>query len=57
MPALATEISTGLQSLFPPSSFSGLGIPYSVFGEGQFNCITFSLSAVGLAKTFEKAPI
>jgi hypothetical protein len=57
IPALATEISTGLQSLFPPSAFSTLGVPYSVFGEGQLNCITFSLAAVGLAKVFEKAPI
>jgi RHS repeat-associated protein len=60
IPALASEISTGLQSLFPPSSFSSLGllnIPYSVFGEGQLNCITFSLSAVGAAKALENAPI
>jgi RHS repeat-associated protein len=60
IPALASQISTGLQSLFPPSSFSSLGflgIPYSVFGEGQLNCITCSLSAVATAKAFEKAPI
>ena len=35
MPTLATEISTGLQSLFPPSSFSGLGIPSWVRGRGS----------------------
>jgi RHS repeat-associated protein len=58
LPALASEITTGLQSLFPPSSFSGLDLlPYSVLGEGSFNCITFSLAAVGAAKALEKAPI
>ena len=60
IPALASEISTGLQSLSPPSAFSDLGIvgvPYSVLGEGQLNCITFSLAAVAAAKVLEKAPI
>ena len=60
IPALASELETGLQSLFPPTlppGLSSFGIPYSVLGEGQINCITFSIAAIVAAKALEKAPI
>jgi hypothetical protein len=60
IPALASELETGLQSLFPPTLPPGLSsfdIPYSVLGEGQVNCLTFSVAAILAAKALEKAPI
>src|SRR5579859_3592771 len=60
IPALASELETGLQSLFPPTLPPGLSafdIPYSVLGEGQINCLTFSVAAILAAKALEKAPI
>ena len=57
LPAVATRITTGIQTLFSPAFSSQFPVPYQVFGPGALNCITFSIAAGATAKALENAPI